>query len=241
MAAHLRRDELKRNELGEAVGAGVEYAGVHLRQIAIGVAAVVAVVLIIWGIFAWRAGRDGRANAALGRALTVANAPIVATGAEPDADEPSFASESARDQRARELFEALARDFGSTGAGSSARLWLAQLAARSGDAATARRHWQEYLDVESSGALAAAARRNLIHLDRAEGKGEALVAELSAALERGRDPLPPDALLWELAQTQSALGRDAEARAAYQKIVDEHPASPWLGDARRELAEGRKS
>ena len=39
MAAHLRRDELKRNELGEAVGAGVEYAGLHLRQIAIAAAA----------------------------------------------------------------------------------------------------------------------------------------------------------------------------------------------------------
>lgn len=238
MADHLNREDLKRNELGEAVGAGVEYAGSHIRQLAIGFSAVIAAALLVWGVIAWRGSRVASANEALGAALLVAEAPVVALGARPDdPSEPSFATESARDAKAQELFERLVREHGSTDAGGMGRLWLADRALRSGDAATARRQWKEYLDSGAGGALAASARRNLIRLDRAEGKGDALVAELSAALERGRDPLPTDALLWELAETQKALGRTAEARAAYQRIVDEHPASPWANEARQALTE----
>lgn len=242
MADHLNREELKRNELGEAVEASVEFAGSHLRQLAIGASAVVAAALIVWGVVAWRSSRVAGANEALGAALRVAEAPVVPTGAKPDDPvEPSFATEAARDAKAQELFERLVREHGSTDAGGMGRLWLADRALRSGDAATARKQWTEYLDADSSSALAASARRNLIRLDRAEGKGEALVAELTAALERGRDPLPADGLLFELAETQTSLGHAAEARAAYQRIVDEHPASPWTNEARRALAEASGS
>jgi TolA-binding protein len=238
MAQHLRREELKRNELGEAIGAGVEYAESHLRQLLAGFGGVVGVGLLVWGIVAWRGAHVAGANEALAAALRVANAPVEATGARPDDPAaPSFPSASARDAEAAGRFERLVRDYGSTAAGAAGRLWLADRAFRSGDLAGARRQWTEFLDDEESGALAASARRNLIRLDRAEGKGEALVAELTAALARGRDPLSADALLWELAETQQALGRAAEARAAWQRIVDEHPGSPWAGEARRALAE----
>ena len=238
MTDHLKREDLRRNELGEAVEASVEFAGSHLKQLGIGVSAVLAAALAVWGVVAWRDSARASANQALSGALRVAGAAVVETGAKPDdPDEPSFASESARDAKAQELFEKLVREHGSTDAGGMGRLWLADRALRSGDAAGARKQWQEYLDDESEGALAASARRNLIRLDRAEGKGETLVGELSAALERGRDPLPPDALLYELAETQKSLGRATEARAAYQRIVDEHPASPWAGEARRAIFE----
>lgn len=234
MADHLNREELKRNELGDAVGASVEYAESHLKQLLMILGGVVAAGLAVYGIFAWRASSAASANDALGAALRVAGAPVIATGARPDdPSAPSFATESARDAKAAELFEKLVREHGSTDAGASGRLWLADRALRSGDAATARRYWTEFLDDQDSGSLAATARRNLIQLDRAEGKGETLVQELSAAIQRGRDPLTTDALLWELAETQKALGKSADARAAYQRIVDEHPTSPWAAEARR--------
>jgi predicted negative regulator of RcsB-dependent stress response len=242
MADHLKREELKRNELGEAVEASVEFAGSHLRQLGIAVSAVIAAALVAWGIVAWLGARTENANDALAAALRVAGAPVVPTGAQPDdPSEPTFATAAARDAKAQELFERLVEEHGSTDAGGMGRLWLADRALRRNDSATARRLWQEYLDAESDGTLAASARRNLIRLDRAEGKGEALVANLGAALESGRDPLPADALLWELGETQKALGHAAEAHAAYQKIVDEHPSSPWASEARRALAEASGS
>lgn len=243
MTSHLNREDLKRNELGEAVGAGVEFAGVHLKGLLLGLGGVVVLALATWGFVAWRGGRSESANEALGAALRVADAEIVATGAQPqDAQKPTFATAAARDARARELFEAVVRDFGSSGAGGTARLWLANDAFGRGDRAAARRLWEEFLKDSSASVLSAAAQRNLWQLDRAEGKGAAALDQIRRELERGgKGSLTPDVLLWELAQTQRTLGKSADADAALRRILDEHPDSIWAGEARRELATARSA
>jgi len=235
----LSREDLKRNELGEALEAGVHFAEDHLKTILWVAGGALGAALLVWATLAWRGSRAERANAALGEALRVAAAPVVATGARPaDAGAPSFASESARAARARELFEAVVAQHGGTDAGAAARLWLADAALAAGDRAAARRHWEAYLDAAPEGALAAAAQRSLWALDRAEGQGEAALAAIRRDLERGGRRLPADLLLWELATTQQALGRTAEAAAAWRRIGEEHPDSPFADEARR-LSAGR--
>lgn len=237
----LRREDLKRNELGEAVEASVHYAEDHLRTILWIVGGVLGAALLVWAVMAWRGTRDERGNRALGEALRVAEAPVVDTGAKPsDLAAPSFASETARAARAKELFESVVARHGGTAAGAAARLWLADAALAAGDRAGARTHWQSYLDDAPAGALAAAAQRSLWALDRAEGKGEAALQAIQRDLERGGRKLPADLLLWELATTQQALGRAAEAAAAYRRIGEEHPNSPFADEARR-LAAGREA
>jgi tetratricopeptide (TPR) repeat protein len=233
----LRREDLKRNELGEALEAGVHYAEDHLRTILWIAGGVLGTALLVWGVMAWRGSRGERANLALGEALRVAAAPVVTTGAKPtDAAAPSFPTEAARAARARELFESVVARHGGTAAGAAAHLHLAEAAQANGDRAAARRHWQAYLDEAPAGALAAAAQRSLWALDRAEGKGEAALAAIQRDLERGGKRLPADLLLWELAVTQQALGRTAEAAAAYRRIGEEHPNSPFADEARRQAA-----
>ncbi|MCM2269366.1 MAG: tetratricopeptide repeat protein [Thermoanaerobaculia bacterium] len=235
----LRREDLKRNELGEALEAGVHYAEDHLKTILWIAGGVLGAALLVWAVMAWRGTRDERGNRALGEALRVAEAPVVDSGAKPtDAEAPSFASEAARAARAKELFEAVVARHGGTAAGAAARLWLADVALVAGDAATARRQWEAYLDDAPDGALAATAQRNVWALDRAEGKGEVALAAIQRDLERGGRKLPADVLLWELATTQQALGRSAEAAAAWRRIGEEHPNSPFADEARR-LAAGR--
>jgi len=234
MTTQQRREDLKRNELGEAIGAGFHYAEDHLRMLLWGAAALVGVALLGWGVFAWRGSRDAGGNAALGAALRVAAAPVVATGARPtDEASPSFPTAAARDARARELLEAVVARHGSTSAGAAARLWLAESALAAGDRATARGHWEAYLEAAPNGALAAAAQRNLWALDRSEGRAEAALRAIQSDLERGGRRLPADLLLWEMAVTQEALGRAAEAVAAYRRIGEEHPGSPFADEARR--------
>lgn len=230
----MRRGDLKRNELGEALEAGVHFAEDHLKTILWVAGGVVGAALVVWGLLAWRGSRDERGNVALGRALRVAQAPVVAANARPaDDEDPSFPTAAARDARARELLDDVVKRHGSTSAGSAARLWLAQSALSAGDAAAARRHWQAYVEDGPGGALAAAAQRSLWALDRAEGKGEAALAAIERDLERGGRRLPADVLLWELAATHEALGHAAEAAAAYRRIGEEHPNSPFADDARR--------
>ena len=92
MSDHLSREQLKRNELGEAVEASIHYAEDHLRTILIGVGALAAVALVGWGVFAWSASRRTAANDLLTRALKVAGAPVEAAARPDDPVSPSFAS-----------------------------------------------------------------------------------------------------------------------------------------------------
>lgn len=234
MTTQQHRHALKRNELGEALEAGVHFAEDHLKTILWVAGGVVGAALVAWGVLAWRGSRDARGNAALGEALRVAEAPIVSADARPgDEQSPSFPTEAARDARARELLNEVVERHGSTAAGAAARLWLAQSAFHAGDAATARGHWQAYLAAAPDGALAIAAQRSLWALDRSEGKGEAALAAIERDLERGGRKLPADVLLWELATTHEALGRAEEAAVAYRRIGEEHPNSPFADEARR--------
>ncbi|MBZ0089445.1 MAG: tetratricopeptide repeat protein, partial [Thermoanaerobaculia bacterium] len=145
-----------------------------------------------------------------------------------DAQNPSFATEAARDARAKELFGQLDEQYGSTSVGRVAKLYLAESARTAGDRATARTLWEKYLDQDPGSAVAASVRVNLFQLDREEGKAGALAENLKKMLEDPAKPLPADLLLYQLALTQEKLGQDGDARAAYRRIVDEHPQSPYL-------------
>lgn len=234
MSDHLSREQLKRNELGEAVEASIHYAEDHLRTILIGVGALAAVALVGWGVFAWSASRRTSANDLLTRALKVAGAPVEAAARPDDPVSPSFASAAARDARAKELFSQLDTQYGSTSVGRVAKLYLAETARAAGDRATARTLWQKYLDQDGQSTVAGTVRVNLFQLDREEGKGEALAESLKKMLEDPARPLPGDLLLYQLALTYDQLGRGADARAAYRRIVDEHPQSPYLQFAQQQ-------
>lgn len=235
MADHLSRQDLKRNELGEALEAGIHYAEDHLRTILLAAGGLLVVALAGWGVFAWQSSRKANANELLARALSVAGAEVVESGARPDDPlRPSFASESARRARALELFTELEDRYGSTSVGRVANVYLGEAAYEAGDRERARRYWEAYLEGDARSAVAATVRVNLFRLDREEGKAEALAATLQKLLEDPARSLPGDVLLYQLALTHDQLGRTAEARAAYRRIVDEHPQSPYYQTAQQQ-------
>lgn len=229
------REDLKRNELGEALGAGIHYAEDHKRMILYGVGAAVGAVLIAAGIFYWLGSRKDGANELLASALRADGAEVVATGAAPgDPLHPTFATEAARNSRAKELFSELDSKYGSTSTGRVAKLYLAQIAVAENDKERAKQLWKAFLDAEPDGALSATARVNLYKLDREEGRGAALASELASMLEAADKPLPSDVILYQLALTYEALDKRDDARAAYRRLVDEYPQSPYTADAQRE-------
>ncbi|MFN7940441.1 MAG: tetratricopeptide repeat protein [Thermoanaerobaculia bacterium] len=241
MTDHLRREDLKRNELGEVLGKGIHYAEDHARTLAISLATAVGLALVGAGIWAWISSRNGHANEALAAALRAAEADVVANGAKPDdLDRPSFASASARRDRAEQLFADLLARYGSTGPGRSARMYLAEIAAQKNDLVTARKLWEEYVGGDARSPLGVAAQVNLFALDRQEGKGAELAERLKKMLEQTEKPLPDDLVLYQLAVTYDQLRRPADAKAAYRRIVDEHPQSPYLAVAQQKAgpAEG---
>ncbi len=232
------REDLKRNELEEVLGKGMHYAEDHKRMILYGVGGVLGVVLLAAGIFFWIGSRKDGANELLGQALRADGGEVVATGANPaDPARPTFASESARRARSKELFTELESRYGSTSTGRVAKLYLAQIAIAENDKEKAKQLWRAFLDAEPEGSLAAAARINLYKLDREQGRGAELAEELKKMLEQDTKPLPSDVILYQLALTYEALGKSDDARTTYRRIVDEYPQSPYIADAQREAGQ----
>lgn len=235
--SRLTRREMKRDEVAEALGRTVEYSRSHVRMLLIAIGALVVVALAAVGVWLWRANAAERANERLAAALEVYQAPVVTADAKPDdPEEPSFASEEARRQRAGELFEEVGG--GSGGAADVAQVYLGQIAAESGDTAHAREHWEQFLERHGDHVVAGSVRVSLIGLDRAEGQSERVASDLEAMLDVTPEerPLPGDVVLYELGKTYEALGRDEDAESIYQRLLEEYPRSAFAGEARTKIA-----
>jgi predicted negative regulator of RcsB-dependent stress response len=232
----LTRKEIKQDDFRAAVGRSVEYAEGHVRTIIYAVVGVLLLGAVAVAIWFYLGHRREEANQALAEATKVYQAPIVPTGAKPnDASEPSFATEAARRARAKELFKKVRDDYGMADAADVAGLYLAQIAADEGRLDEARKLWRDFVDEHGDSMLAGEARLNLIDLDRKQGKGEQVVKDLRAMLEKGDTPLPQDVILNELGKTLEQLHRPQEAVQSYQRILDEFPQSPFRQDAQQKL------
>ncbi len=263
--SRLTRDEIRRDEVQEAVFSASTWFAEHVRQILIGVAAVIAAVVGVVLFLNYQDGREKEASYQLSEALKVYRAPIDAPATDaiddlfdtpsdsapeegsaaaetPDAgndaagDGPRFASEAERRTAATAELEAVRDGYGSTSSGRLASVYLGQIAAAEGDTAKARELWTSYLEAAGRDhAVAIGVQLNLYSLDRAEGRGEELAADLRDAAAAESSPLPMDALLFELGATLAQLGDEAGARESFQRVVAEFPDSGYAARARRQL------
>jgi predicted negative regulator of RcsB-dependent stress response len=237
MNQRLTRKDIKRDDFAAAVGRSVEYAESHVKTILYAVGGVLALGAVAAGVWFFLGSRRQEANEALAAATKVYQAPIAATGAKPnDPSEPSFATEAARRARAKELLEKVRDDYGMTDAADVAGLYLAPIAADEGKLDEARKLWSDFVDEHGDSMLAGEARLNLIDLDRKQGKGEQVVQDLQAMLDKGDSPLPQDVILNELAKTLEQLHRPQEAVQNYQRILDEFPQSPYRQEAQQKVS-----
>jgi tetratricopeptide (TPR) repeat protein len=228
---------MKRDEVLETASRFLGYITDHTRGLLLAVLAVLALVLVGVGVFAYFESRQERANEVFAEALLVLQADVVPVEANPDDPvSPSFASAESRDQRAQELFQRVQTDFGNTSVGRMAGVYLGKLALRRGDATTARELWESFLDSDVDHMLATEVRLNLLALDRADGRGEDVVNRLREQIGSPSPDLPEEISLDQLAITLEELGRVEEAREVYQRIIDEHPTSPYSQRAQRRLS-----
>ncbi len=234
MSERLSKKQIKRDELAEAVKKTQEYASSHqplMKAVGIGVA-VVVLAAIGWSMLGGGADSEAAAKA-LGDAILAYDAEVDAANPKPDDPKaPVFASEAARRSKAKELFEKLRREHGGSDAAKVAPVFLGRIAADEGDAATARKLWQEFLDdAPADHILTAQTRVNLLRLDLAQGNKEEVLKRLEGMLSETRKPLPEDVLLFEIGNVREALGKKDEALSAYQRIVDEFPGSGYQREA----------
>jgi tetratricopeptide (TPR) repeat protein len=240
MSARLSRKDIKRDDFATAMERSVEYAEAHTRMILYAIGAIAVLAALIFGVRAFLAHRSLAASTDLAYALKVYAAPINATPATPakpgDREAPSFADETARRARAKQLFTEVREKHGSTDAADVAGLFLAQIAAAEGKLDLARKLWSDFIDRHKDSAPAAEARLNLYDLDRRQGKAEELVRQLRPLVDDTSSPLPKDVVLYQLGLTYDKLQRKQEAIGVYQQILDEFPQSAYRQEAQQKLA-----
>lgn len=230
--SRLTRKEMKRDEVLDWVGRTVQYVRENARLLLI-IAGVIVTAAAVAGAVAAHKGRQAdRAN----RLLTEALADLDAA-TEPAPGEVVVEDADSQKREAAAKFEAIHKEFAGKSFGAMAAAYLGDLAAEAGETDRAEALWREALEGIDDSLLAGRLQLNLIHLARAQGRGEEVVEELRSLLGSSDSPLPEDVVLYELGTTLDELGRESEAVSAYERLLEEYDSSAYAAEAERKLDE----
>ena len=258
------RHRLKKNAVAVAVGNLQGQLSERGRGAAIGIA-VGLVVFILFGGYSWRSGRTtAQAGALLADALVLADAPVVPPppppAAEPaeavpddasgDATEPpeaaapvefvqppgSYPTIEAKMSAALPMLIEVADTYPGTQPGITARYRAAAALAALGRHDESADQYQQVIDGDSTGVYGRMATLGLADVQIARGAYDEAIALLEQSSGAGAEAdLPVDGVLMRLGHAYDLAGRPGDARATFQRVMDEFPTSFYFANAEREF------
>ena len=226
------RHDLKHDKFVDNVGALSVRAKANQRGLLTIAIAVIAVAVIVFGIYFFLSNREGKAQQALATAIETAEASVGATKPE-NSTGPHFTTEAARSAAAEKLFKDVQSNFSGSDAADVAGLYIARMAAARGDVKTARTQLEEFVGEHGDNILVSTARFSLYQLRIENGEAAQVATELDAELAKTEPVLPGDSLLVLLAQAYEVQGNTVKSKEAYRRITTEFPESPYVVEAAR--------
>jgi TolA-binding protein len=230
------RHHLKQNEFAETTRRVTEYVVENRRMLSLVLGAVVLVAVVAGAVGYWRGRQADRAGALLAAALATAESPIAPAPTLPGITQQpgTFPTEEARAEATANALNEVIAQYPNTDAATVAtyQLGAALLAARKFGEAE-----QQFRKVVDGGddLYAPLARLGLAQTLAAAGKHDEAI-KIYADLAATRDgALPIDGVLMALARTHLGAGKTQDARAAFQRILDEFPDSPYVVEARQQV------
>jgi hypothetical protein len=186
------------------------------RKILYGIGAVIVIGLIAWAFMAWKGSKNDEASQALGRAIKIAETPVV-TSPVPGSTAPTFTSEKERAQKAFDEFQKVAQKYGGT-TREYARYFAAtqQLFLDRGKAineldALAKSGEQE---------VSVLAKFALAQAKEADGKSEEAATLYNDLVKLNSNIITPDTANLRLAAIYEKLGKKQEAADILFKMVE---------------------
>ena len=242
------RHKLKENDLAYTVARTRDMVEQRRKEVLVIVVAIIAVTAVIGGYLAWRASRDGKAQALLASALTISEAPVYtppppAPGSPPPVQPPgTYRTDRERLDAALPRLQSAADAYPDSEAGITARFHLAAALAEAGRFAEAEQRYQEVIQKAGSRSLyRQTAKLGLGEAQLAQGKGDAAIATFKELTTDANGNLPVDGVLMQLGRAAIAAGKTDEATRAFTRVVDEFPQSLYASEARQKLAEIKKA
>jgi TolA-binding protein len=241
----IERKHLKEDELAHSLRLAREF--VEPRQSALKSAAIVAAILLVAGVGfgVWREWNSSRGQEELAEALVALNAEVVPVGVAGTGGAPAaaslgatgtFATEEAKLNAALPKLKAAADAYPGSAAGIQARYHMAGALATLGRHDEAVAAFDEV--IKRSGESSLYGQMAMLGKADAESRGGKLDAAIETwkGLAAGKsEDLPVDEILMRLARAYVQKGNRDEARKTFTEIVDKHPLSPYMQEARTEL------
>jgi tetratricopeptide (TPR) repeat protein len=241
------RHRLKENELAHSLTAAREYLEPRGKQIGGLIVVVLLIVAAIAGITLIRGRTTTDAQRLLADAMVALNARVVPAAA--PANQPgevpaaaqlgaegSFATEEAKLNAALPKLKAAADAYPDTEPGITARYHMAGALAALGRTKEAIEAFDDVGRRAGNDSLyGRMARLGKADTEAKAGQLDAAIATWKELASSADENLPKDAILMELAKAYVAKGQQEEARKTFTQLVDEHPTSPYMPEARAEL------
>jgi predicted negative regulator of RcsB-dependent stress response len=226
------RHDLKHDKFVDEIGALSVRARANQRLLLTIAGAVVAVAVLAFGIYFYRANREDNAQQALATAIETAEASVGETRPEGYTG-PHFKTEAERNAAAEKAFKDIRDNHSGTDASDVAGLYLARMAVAKGDVKTARTLLEDFVSDHGDNILVGTARFSLYQLRIENGEAAKVAQELDAELAKSEPVLPGDSLLVLLAQAYEVQGNAVKSKDAYRRITTEFPESPYVVEAAR--------
>lgn len=232
------RHRLKENELSHVLEDATARLQEYRSTVMLGAGAVLLVLVAGLGYWAWTTRSANRAQALLGDAIVIMQSPVEEKpGAKPGVT--AYPTVQARTEAALAKFGEVYNAYPSTDAGIASRYYAASALAMLGRHAEAAARFQETADRAGANSFyGRMARLGIVETNtQAKKYDEAISAAQALVNNTSDDTIPRDALLMELGRVQAAAGKKAEAKQTLDKVIADFPASPYVEEAKRMLAE----
>jgi TolA-binding protein len=240
------RRELKQNDVAQMVASAREFLQTNGRQLAWSAGAIIVVGVAVLGLFSYRNREQGKGQDLLAQAMVVLNTAVVPVNAETKpGDAPAAASIGAKGtfstvtqklNAAVPKLRVAADAYPDTAAGIQARYHLAASLAALGQQKEAITQFDEVVRRAGNDSLyARMAQLGKADAQLSSGQTDAAIATWKELAAKKDANLPEDAILMQLGRAYQAKGNTAEAKKTFTDIVDKHPDSPYVAEARKEL------
>lgn len=228
------KKELQRDEMGEALEGA---RGFLTRPDVVKPAlAVLGLVLVLGGLYYGQKYRLSQAESAFARATEVFHAEVGPLATAPPASGETFKTSAEKFEKAKKMFDEVAKSYSSMPAGKRAQYYSALCLAELGRTKEAEAALETVASRRDPNSIEPAmARLRLADLVLHDGRAADAASRYKAMIDDVGSGLPKDRLIFGLATSLEAAGDKLAARRAYADLVHRHPQSPYVQEARQKM------
>jgi tetratricopeptide (TPR) repeat protein len=233
----LRRDlkrQIRQDELRTGMQNAMLWARDHSREVQVTVGTLLVLLVATLVVKNFRDGQDAAAEAAFSKAIEIYHAPVAAE-LPPGAPRPAaaYATREEKLRKALAEFEAVEKS-APREVRARARYYVALARLELGDVTAAEKALADLAGGRGEDDLVPSlARLALADLHRRNGQPEKAIDAYRQMLDDSSFLLPRDHVLLKLGTAQEDANRLKDARASYDRLVQEYPGSVYAGEARQ--------